>query len=781
MISRIGRPCRGGRPKRHPIDGRFPWIRQQASLVAVLAAIALAAAASWSLPTATRAATPAPSPAAGTLRVDPPTATVAGGQTLTVSLIQHAAVATTGSQANVVFDQKLLQIISVKPGPAYASALFLYGRTTDGTNKSLSALIANANATGALRNLATFMLPGSGSVPAGDAVFVTILFQAVAGPGGTTSLDLQELVNGPLAMLDENGGAMTVTATAGTVTVQPSAGGSSPVPSSSTDVQVPSSGAASPGGSGAAAGATLTVVPASPHVAVGGLVTVALHLNADVDVASVAADLVFDKSVVGITKVEPGPAWSQGGVLIAGAGNGSIFAAIMQANPQGVLAQAGMLLGAGSVPAGDGVYLIVTLQGLADGTTTLSLANPGITDANGNAVTATMTDAQLAVGKGSAAGGFPPLLAGLPALALLAGAVFVVRDRRPAAARGRRTATAKDLRAQRWPYVVGLVLGLVPVGMFAGMLWLLVANALPALDNPGLAAMLSDQFASRYSAGNVAAYGLLPALWGTFEIAGIALIVALPVSLAMALVSAEFPMGPVGRLLRPLLGIFSGIPPIVYAIAGLGFVTVLMIPKFAANSTFGHFDPVNVGVAAGAWPPTGVPPVGLDSYPWDAVGGPNSTLLGGLLIALLVIPFLAPLIYDAMQNVPAMVREASFAVGATRSYTLRRVILPIATPGIVAAASLALLKALGDALIVGFAVGFEANHLPSPLFDVFERTPSLAAEGAGLVGNFEAGGSCRAVACPTGYASALLLLAISALVVLGTTYLQARLRRRARA
>jgi phosphate transport system permease protein len=237
-------------------------------------------------------------------------------------------------------------------------------------------------------------------------------------------------------------------------------------------------------------------------------------------------------------------------------------------------------------------------------------------------------------------------------------------------------------------------------------------------------------------------------------------------------------MGPVGRVVRPVVGVLAGIPPIVFAVSALVFVRLFMVPKFAADSTFGTFDPTRLGVQPQDWPPGDVP-FSPGSYPWDLTGTNNSTLLGGVLIGLLVIPFMTPLITDAMRNVPSAAREASYALGANRGYTLRKVILPLAMPGVIAALALGTLKALGDTLIVAFAVGWEANTVPNPVIDVLERTPSLAAQGAGLVGSFPTiGGTCTPVQCAVGYSSALLLLVLAVAIVVATSMLQARWRRR---
>jgi len=157
----------------------------------------------------------------------------------------------------------------------------------------------------------------------------------------------------------------------------------------------------------------------------------------------------------------------------------------------------------------------------------------------------------------------------------------------------------------------------------------------------------------------------------------------------------------------------------------------------------------------------------------------NSTLLGGVLIALFLIPFLTALFVDALADVPRAAREASLALGANRTYTIRRVVLPRAMPALIGASMLGLLKALGDALIVGFAVGWSADQLPNPLFDVLERTTSIAAQSAGLIGSFETlDASCGPVACAVGYSGALLLLLVAGVIVLAVSWLQARSRRR---
>jgi phosphate transport system permease protein len=220
----------------------------------------------------------------------------------------------------------------------------------------------------------------------------------------------------------------------------------------------------------------------------------------------------------------------------------------------------------------------------------------------------------------------------------------------------------------------------------------------------------------------------------------------------------------------------------VYAVSLLILVHVFMIPKFAADSTYNalKLDPTIIGANPATWPPSGVP-FDPGSYPWGTtlVGG-NSVLLGGILVALLLVPFMTPMIADAIRNVPTSAREASLALGANRVYTLRRAILPMAVPGMVTAAVLGTLKAVGDIIIVSLAVGWEANTIPNPVFDLLEKTPSLAAQGANMITPFNTpgGGPTVQPAASIGFLTALFFLVAAGAMVLLMNYLKARWRRR---
>jgi phosphate transport system permease protein len=361
-----------------------------------------------------------------------------------------------------------------------------------------------------------------------------------------------------------------------------------------------------------------------------------------------------------------------------------------------------------------------------------------------------------------------------------------------------------------WPRVLALSLGFIPVVVLIAMVATIAmksegaltdlsgptavpAGALPtptAQPNvtpvstpepeketvPGnLKKLFGTEFSTQLSKG-VGQYGLRPAIWGTLEITFIAMALAIPTALAMGIFAAEFPLGFLGRWLRIILGVLSGIPPIVYALLAVVFVGPFISNKFTGDLQYS--DP-NPGVALGIEDLSKAPGVNWNAgvFPWNTTGQDNSLLLGGIMLALLVIPFVAPLFEDAFRNVPREPKEASLGLGATRWYTLRRVTMPRAMPGLIAATGLATLKVLGDVMIVLFVVGIEAE-MPQPIFDVLERTGPLTSTGAALVGGFNNPDACQGRDCSVGYFTALLLLVMAFIVVTTTTLLERRFRRR---
>ncbi|MCL0048906.1 ABC transporter permease subunit [Dehalococcoidia bacterium] len=310
-----------------------------------------------------------------------------------------------------------------------------------------------------------------------------------------------------------------------------------------------------------------------------------------------------------------------------------------------------------------------------------------------------------------------------------------------------------------------LILGLVPVLALLLIVHNLVEKSSLAIDVVGLSELFSTEFRDGAFLSGPVHYGLLPALWATFLAVVIAVAIALPASLAIAVFASEFPSGLLGRGLRGLLGMLAGIPPIVYALTAGIFTRLFMIPKFCSGvRTLGQREDLlaELGICLEDFP----------GLPWH-LGGPNSIFLGGFVLALLVIPFMAPFIDDALRNVPFELKEASLSLGANRWHTLKKVTLPLALPGIISATAVGALKATGDVMIALLVIGRAVPGLPTPLWDVLEVSAPLTSIGPTLVRD-----TAPVTHAPVAHFAGLLLLVIAFAIMGVATLLQRRLRRR---
>ena len=306
-----------------------------------------------------------------------------------------------------------------------------------------------------------------------------------------------------------------------------------------------------------------------------------------------------------------------------------------------------------------------------------------------------------------------------------------------------------------------LILALIPTLALALITINLVLNSTNAIGTLGLK-LFSNNFSpspESISSGAVQdySYGILPALWGTFLVVLISILIAFPISLVLAILANDFSVGFLSPVIRWLIGTLSGIPPIIYALIGSTFFLWFFWPNFGGQ-----------GVPTESLPPPG-------TLPTDA----SCTLLGGLMLSLLIIPFITPLLDDTIQGVPKSLKEASLSLGANRWYTLKSVTIPAAFPGIVSSLLLGILTALGEAIIVAYTIGLGSRSLPSPLFDVLERTSPLTSTIAGLAGGSF---SMSNLVGPVGRSAASfmgLLLLVTAFALLGLTfYLQRRIKKR---
>ena len=167
-------------------------------------------------------------------------------------------------------------------------------------------------------------------------------------------------------------------------------------------------------------------------------------------------------------------------------------------------------------------------------------------------------------------------------------------------------------------------------------------------------------------------YGLLPLIWGTLMVSGIALLVAVPVGLMIAIYLAEYASPRFRAWAKPAIEVLAGIPTIVYGV----FALMVMGP-------FIKLLGASIGLEINA----------------------TSALTAGLVMGIMIIPFVSSLSDDIITQVPRALRDGSLGLGATKSETIRQVVIPAALPGIIGAFLLAASRAIGETMIVVLAAG----------------------------------------------------------------------------
>jgi phosphate transport system permease protein len=182
--------------------------------------------------------------------------------------------------------------------------------------------------------------------------------------------------------------------------------------------------------------------------------------------------------------------------------------------------------------------------------------------------------------------------------------------------------------------------------------------------------------------GSSGAFGAVPVFAGTLLITLIAMAVAAPVGLMSAIYLSEYAGATARAAIKPTLEILAGIPTVVY-----GFFAALTIAPFVR----GLGGTLGLDVAS------------------------ESALAAGLVMGVMIIPFVSSLSDDVVSAVPQALREGSLGLGATKSETIKRVVLPAALPGIVGALLLAVSRAIGETMIVVMAAGLAANLTVNPL------------------------------------------------------------------
>lgn len=179
-------------------------------------------------------------------------------------------------------------------------------------------------------------------------------------------------------------------------------------------------------------------------------------------------------------------------------------------------------------------------------------------------------------------------------------------------------------------------------------------------------------------------YGAIPLFWGTIYIGAIiAMIVAIPLGLMSAIYLTQYADPRWRKWLKPMLEILAGVPTVVY-----GYFAALTVAPIVRDLA------ISVGISNAS---------------------SESALAAGLVMGVMIIPFVSSMADDSIAAVPQTMRDGSLAMGATQSETIRKVLVPAALPGIVAGVMLAISRAIGETMIVVMAAGAAANLSANPL------------------------------------------------------------------
>jgi phosphate transport system permease protein len=192
--------------------------------------------------------------------------------------------------------------------------------------------------------------------------------------------------------------------------------------------------------------------------------------------------------------------------------------------------------------------------------------------------------------------------------------------------------------------------------------------------------------------GSSGAFGAVPVFTGTLLISVIAMCVAVPIGLLSAIYLSEYANKKFRTVAKPLIEILAGIPTVVY-----GFFAALTVAPFIRDAG-------------------GLLGLGVSS---------ESALAAGLVMGIMIIPFVSSLSDDFINAVPQALRDGAYSLGATRSETIKQVILPAALPGIVGGVLLAVSRAIGETMIVVMAAGLAANLTLNPLKTVTTVTVQI--------------------------------------------------------
>ena len=300
--------------------------------------------------------------------------------------------------------------------------------------------------------------------------------------------------------------------------------------------------------------------------------------------------------------------------------------------------------------------------------------------------------AQLAPRFAEAEGRYGAIGGGVALMLAIAGAALAFRR------------VAVDFRArggvERWVMALLLAASLIAILTTLGIVLSLLFESLRFFNlvSPGeflFGTTWSPQTAMRADqAGSSGAFGSIPLFWGTAFIgAVIAMVVAIPLGLMSAIFLTQYAPARVRSWLKPILEILAGVPTVVY-----GYFAALTVAPIVRD----------LGLA-----------LGVES------ASSESALAAGLVMGIMIIPFVSSMADDSIAAVPQAMRDGSLALGATKAETIKKVLLPAALPGVVGGILLAVSRAIGETMIVVMAAGLAANLTANPFESVTTVTTQI--------------------------------------------------------
>jgi phosphate transport system permease protein len=260
------------------------------------------------------------------------------------------------------------------------------------------------------------------------------------------------------------------------------------------------------------------------------------------------------------------------------------------------------------------------------------------------------------------------------------------------------------LSGDRLAHLGFYILAGIPMVLLVLMLGTLIYRSIPILHTNSLWGLLTGRIWSP-SKGQ---FGFLPFIMGSAWVTVVALVLAVPPSLLTAIYLAEYARPALRNIMKPLLDLLAAIPSVIYGVWGI-LAIVPLVQKLAPN----------INRLAG-------------NIPFLASDNPTgySILAGGIVLALMICPFVIAVSFEVLRAVPDGYRQASLAVGATHWETIKYAVIPKARSGLMASIVLGASRAIGETMAVLMVVGNVAK-VPSSIFDPAYPIPALIANNYG--------------------------------------------------